>query len=226
MVVGARALLLLHHGEGVDHHHRLHIHQVGGHAGPLHGLRVDAGLLLVALGNERLHLLVLRLQLTDQRGDGQRRAVVRQGLHLQLLYELGDVGRFQLVALADAHLIVAHGLQHAHGRLLLRCRAHAAQRLDHGAEADVGVVAQLVGLGYLLRQRTARDGAVGLVLGLYGGHQCRVLTDDHCRAVLSQFSHDERLDALLKPLHPREVGGVGSSLHFAHEGLNLLKSFC
>ena len=226
VVVGAHALLLLDHGEGVDDHHRLHIHQVGGLTGPLHGLRVDAGLLLVALGNERLHLLVLGLQLTDQRRYRERGAVVRQGLQLQLLYELGDVGRFQLVVLAGAHLIVAHGLQHAGCGLLLRSRAHAAQRLDHGSEADVGVVAHLVGLGYLLRQRAARDGAVGLVLGLYGGHQSRVLTDDHCRAVLPQFGHDERLDALLKPLHPREVGGVGSSLHLAHEGLNLLKSFC
>ena len=224
VVVGARALLLLHHGEGVDDHHRLHIHQVAGLTGPLHGLRVDAGLLLVALGNERLHLLVLRLQLTHQRRYRQRRAVVRQGLQLQLLYELGDVGRLQLVVLAGAHLIVAHGLQHARCGLLLRSGAHAAQRLDHGTEADVRVVAHLVGLGYLLRQRTARDGAVGLVLGLHGGHQSRVLTRDHRRAVLPQFGHDERLDALLKPLHPREVGGVGSVARLVDKGIDLMKS--
>ena len=140
VVVGAHALLLLHHGEGVDDHHRLHIHQVGRLTGPLHGLRVDARLLLVALGNERLHLLVLSLQLTDQRRDGQRGAVVGQGRHLQLLDELGDVGRFQFVALADVHLIVAHGLQHAGCRLLLRSRAHAAQRLHHGAHSGLRVM--------------------------------------------------------------------------------------
>jgi len=95
-----------------------------------------------------------------------------------------------------------------------------------GAQTYEGVVAQLVGLGYLVRQRAARDGAVGLVLGLYGGHECRVLTRDHCRAVLPQFGHDERPYALLKPLHPREVGGVAHALEFRCEGIDLLKSCC
>ena len=53
-----------------------------------------------------------------------------------------------------------------------------------------------------------------------------VRKDDHCRAVLPQFGHEERPDALLKPLHPREVGGVGSVARLVDKGVDLMKSCC